>query len=74
MWWKIKSAQEPTCVRKGFGRLLEGRMVYCLNCESDQTLTANASSQMVCSVCAGHSWLYASTPIAGEFSHPTSLC
>jgi hypothetical protein len=67
MRWKNKLGRKLKSPSKAAPRSLEGRMVHCLNCECDRPLTVNAARQMVCSVCAGHSWVHAATPLAAQF-------
>ena len=67
MNWKKKRGRKLSSSKKATPRLLEGRVVYCLNCECDRPLTVNAACQVVCSVCAGQGWLHAATPLAAQF-------
>lgn len=67
MRWRNKSRRKAKVAGKASHRLLEGRVVYCLNCETQRPLTVNSSGQVVCSVCAGNSWQHASVPLAAQF-------
>ena len=65
MKWRTRS--KSNLAKRTSLRLLEGRVVYCLNCETQRPLTVNASGQVVCSICAGNSWQHASAPLAAQF-------
>ena len=67
MRWSKKSKRKAKVGGRTSLRLLEGRVVYCLNCETQRPLTVNSSGQVVCSACAGNSWQHASVPLASQF-------
>ena len=43
-------------------RVLEDRIVFCVDCDTNRSLTTNGLGQLVCSACASEAWMYLSAP------------
>ena len=41
-------------------RVLEDRIVFCVDCDTNRSLTTNGLGQLVCSACASEAWMYLS--------------
>lgn len=52
--------------RKDRGRYLEGRLVYCADCEGNRKLTYS-SGNLACSVCGSEQWMFVSAGIISKF-------
>jgi len=48
-------------------RILEDRVVFCVDCDTNRALTTDTSGQLVCSVCTSTAWMYVSAPLIANF-------
>ena len=48
-------------------RGLEDRIVFCVNCDANRTLSVSSCGNLTCSSCSSENWMYISVPIAANF-------
>jgi hypothetical protein len=48
-------------------RALDNRIVFCANCEGNQTLGVSSSGNLSCSSCGSENWMHLSAPIIANF-------
>ncbi len=48
-------------------RGLEDRIVFCVNCDVNRTLSVSSCGSLTCSSCSSENWMYISVPIAANF-------
>jgi hypothetical protein len=48
-------------------RILEDRIVFCVDCDANRPLTTNGLGQLVCSACTSAAWMYVAAPLVANF-------
>jgi hypothetical protein len=62
LWLKRDKAPQLH-VRRG----LNNRIIFCANCESNQTLGVSSAGNLSCSSCGSENWMHLSAPISTNF-------
>ena len=62
-WFKSKKSRTSGIPR----RILQDRVVFCVDCDANRQLSTNGSGQLVCSVCSSTAWMYVAAPLVAHF-------
>ena len=62
MRW-LNAKNHPVTTSSGVRRSLEDRVILCVDCDANRTLSVSASGNLVCSSCGSDNWMHLPTTI-----------
>ena len=62
-FWLKRDKAPQLPVRRG----LNNRIIFCANCESNQTLSVSSAGNLSCSSCGSENWMYLCATVIANF-------